>query len=180
MGRQLALWREPTPDGRALAHAQQLRSEGAGLWAALREYAAAGGRMDDTRAVADAFGCGLESVRMVRRELVAEGAMPPTRAMLVVRRSVVRRLPPNPGWREERSPPATRAECEDLARPCDRTRCRHWLPAGEHGCALDHAERGEMEAGDVAAVMMVTHERAEQLERTALAKLRALLEDDHG
>lgn len=74
-------------------------------------------------------------------------------------------------------PPVTRGDCRDGRRPCPWVRCRYHL-AGDAGgdtgdtCALDLAELGGMKLVEVGAVLGVTRQRVEQIERVALAKLR--------
>jgi hypothetical protein len=86
-------------------------------------------------------------------------------------------------------PPATRAECAGIARPCNRFSCRYHLwpdteragrpHHGEHppaklhptseSCALDVAER-EQSREQIAKLMNVTGERVRQIEERALFK----------
>jgi hypothetical protein len=88
-------------------------------------------------------------------------------------------------------PPATRAGCADIARPCNRFSCRYHLwpdteragrpHHGEHppaklhpsseSCALDLAER-ESSRDQIAAHLNVTGERVRQIEERALMKLQ--------
>lgn len=90
--------------------------------------------------------------------------------------------------------PATRAECQEAARPCPYVSCQHHLfldvsartgaiklnfPDLEvwemnETCALDVADRGGTTLEDVGAIMNLTRERIRQVEVKALAKLEAL------
>jgi biotin operon repressor len=72
-------------------------------------------------------------------------------------------------------PPATRAGCAEIPRPCDRA-CRHRLDAGGESCALDVADRvalgDEVTHSDIADLLGVSRERVRQIEAEALEKLR--------
>lgn len=80
--------------------------------------------------------------------------------------------------------PVTRADCIDGPRPCPFTRCRHHLDREEKNqrlvaprahpetCALDVADRGEHTLEEVGAIMGLTRQRVEQIEKLAMAKLR--------
>jgi hypothetical protein len=74
-------------------------------------------------------------------------------------------------------PPATRAECFDIPRPCTRA-CRHRLDARGESCALDVADRvalgDEVTHAELADLLGVSRERVRQIEAEALAKLRTI------
>jgi len=102
--------------------------------------------------------------------------------------------------------PKKRADCVDGPRPCPYVSCRHhlgirlsvrltepgagrlsqqsvkevWpdLADAEYTCSLDAAEQnGGMSLGEVASIMNITKQRVGQIEKIALAKLRARKED---
>lgn len=76
--------------------------------------------------------------------------------------------------RGTRRPPATRAECAELPRPCPRSACRHHLGrrAGETNCSLDVADAGGATVDEVAALLGLSHGMAHLIETRALLKLR--------
>lgn len=103
--------------------------------------------------------------------------------------------------------PKTRADCENVQRPCPWVSCRYHLyldvnhdtralklnfphltpdqmPPNE-SCALDVADRGGVTLEETGRLANVTLERARQLEEMALRELRAKVEghadeDEHG
>lgn len=92
------------------------------------------------------------------------------------------------------SPPATRAGCAEVARPCPYQTCRYHLLAGsdqdrakpdvsKESCVLDVAERGGVSFEEVASLMGMTRQRVQQIEAEVADKLRrspvrlAMLED---
>lgn len=75
-------------------------------------------------------------------------------------------------WEAAPRPPATRADCADIARPCPALRCRHHNGAGPWSCSLDVADAGGITLDEVGRALRVTRERARQLEVQALVQLR--------
>ena len=95
----------------------------------------------------------------------------------------------------EEARPESREECRGAARPCLFVSCRFHLyvdvnplngslklnfPDMEpwelpETCALDVAERGGMTLEEIGALLNVTRERARQLEKSALVKLKLWL-----
>ena len=98
--------------------------------------------------------------------------------------------------------PKTRAECADVPRPCPFASCRYStrIDVGKHhlrvyreelqesedplvdvpadtSCALDVAERGEHLLEEVGEVLECTKQRAEQVEKEALLRLRKKFRD---
>lgn len=78
--------------------------------------------------------------------------------------------------------PATRAECPK-ERPCPHARCRHNLKIeirsgriyetkAVASCALDIADEGEHSQVEVAHALGTSRQRVQQLEETAIAKLK--------
>ena len=81
--------------------------------------------------------------------------------------------------------PATRGDCEGVARPCPWRECRYHLDPvrlekserrerrrdPEMSCALDVADEGGARLETVGRALGVTRERARQIEETALRKL---------
>jgi len=96
---------------------------------------------------------------------------------------------------ETHDPPRTRGDCVFATRPCPWIRCKYHLAIDVKGravrvnygddwpehapetCALDVADRGPQKLRDIAACMNLCRERVRQIEESALAKLRAALED---
>lgn len=95
----------------------------------------------------------------------------------------------------EEARPRTRAECEGGARPCPFISCRYHLylditasgslrlnfPGLEledlvETCALDVAERGGANLAELGRLLNLTRQRADQLEKLALGRLRELAE----
>ena len=72
--------------------------------------------------------------------------------------------------------PRVRADCARVPRPCPHAACRHRLGDGQ--CVLDHAERDGMSLQEVGDVLHLSRERVRQIERVALAKVRAVMKDD--
>lgn len=95
--------------------------------------------------------------------------------------------------------PVTRADCDDVVRPCPWIECRYhnarverdgrsgvpgqlrglYIPTlndPQTSCALDVAERGGVTLDTVADVLGLTREGARLAEERALASLRRLLE----
>jgi hypothetical protein len=89
--------------------------------------------------------------------------------------------------------PKTRADCDLVDRPCPYVACRYnlYLEIGlhgsavmltfpgkepdevEHSCALDIADRGEIQTkADIAKILGITRERVRQIEARTLAKIR--------
>jgi hypothetical protein len=68
--------------------------------------------------------------------------------------------------------PRVRAECVNGPRPCPWTTCRHHLGADAlETCALDVAERGELDVCEVARLLKVHPSRVIEIEAGALRKL---------
>lgn len=90
--------------------------------------------------------------------------------------------------------PTTRADCENLERPCPFVSCKYHLYIDVHPvrgsikinfpdlevwemtdtCALDVADRGGITLEDVGEIMNLTRERVRQVETAGLGKLAAL------
>lgn len=68
--------------------------------------------------------------------------------------------------------PATRGECEDGERPCPFASCRYWLDHASASCALDVADDGMQTQEKVAALMGVSQQRVDYLEKRAIRKAR--------
>jgi hypothetical protein len=83
--------------------------------------------------------------------------------------------------------PRTRGDCEDGPRPCPWVACRYHLAIAEIAlngdvrlvdewddgrptCALDVADEGEHTQEEIAALMSVSQQRVDQLERRAKAR----------
>lgn len=144
-----------------------------GSTAAVTAYALEGGDMTSTSEVARRFDCHPTIVNRVKRKLRLVGAMPEAPPP----KDPIEHMRPNPGWDVPKSPPPTRAGCETIARPCDRTLCRYWLPAGPQGCALDHADEGPTpNNAETGRRMMLTKNRVSQIVREASAAARDAFE----
>ena len=80
--------------------------------------------------------------------------------------------------------PVKRSECADVQRPCKWRGCRYHMrtnqdptmsklvPRSSPSCSLDVAEEGANTLEEVGVLLGVTRERARQIERVALLKLR--------
>lgn len=100
-----------------------------------------------------------------------------------------------PDYKGPELPPATRAECAGIERPCNRYACVHNLtPETERGgkphhgihphpvlvektesCELDVSERGKHTPKQVAEMLGLTPERIRQLEDRAMRKMELAL-----
>jgi hypothetical protein len=81
----------------------------------------------------------------------------------------------------------SRGECINGPRPCPWTSCRHHLadvggrtPIADPAelrdtCALDVADRGTLSQAEIAHHMRCTKQRVQQIEASALRKLKVLL-----
>jgi hypothetical protein len=87
--------------------------------------------------------------------------------------------------------PRTRADCQGGLRPCPWASCKYHLmlellrkdPEAEvtqmtETCALDVADRGGATLEEVGALFRVTDERIRQIQRSALRKVRAAMEEE--
>lgn len=88
--------------------------------------------------------------------------------------------------------PRTRADCENVPRPCPYVSCRHHLYLDvnprtgsikigrpdlepdelERSCALDIADEGPATLDEIAAALNISHERVRQIEEESTRKLR--------
>ena len=82
------------------------------------------------------------------------------------------------------SRPKSRDNCVDSVRPCPWVSCRHHLglevyksgaireTGASESCSLDVADRGEHTLEEVGAILGLSRQAVQQLERRALARLK--------
>jgi Sigma-70, region 4 len=115
-----------------------------------------------------------------------------TRGLKRQRRNRALPVLPNEGAALDDARPQSRAECRDGPRPCLWVSCRFhlYLDVNEatgslklnfphlepwelpESCALDIAERGGLTLEEIGALLNLTRERARQIERAGLEKLK--------
>lgn len=71
--------------------------------------------------------------------------------------------------------PKTRGDCVNGIRPCPYKKCKHFINTvtGET-CTLDYADRGGMNAREVAEELGISRQMVELIEKRAIEKLQKI------